>query len=50
MKDGYNKMNINYISYNRLLNLYDDLNNSKDINDLLLLLSIEEELKDRRFL
>ena len=43
-------MNINYISYNRLLNIYDDLNNSKDINDLLLLLSIEEELNDRRFL
>ena len=43
-------MNINYFSYNRLLNLYDDLNNSKDINDLLLLLSIEEELKDRRFI
>ena len=43
-------MNINYFSYNRLLNLYDNLNNSKDINDLLLLLSIEEELKDRRFL
>ena len=43
-------MNINYFSYNRLLNLYDDLNNSKDINDLLLLLTIEEELKDRRFL
>ena len=43
-------MNINNFSYNRLLNLYDDLNNSKDINDLLLLLSIEEELKDRRFI
>ena len=43
-------MNINYFSYNRLLNLYDDLNNSKDINDLLLLLSIEEELNDRRLI